>query len=120
MRKFKTGAVRDSDQDKLDFIGSLSPIVLLRFAEYMKSHRKLTDGSRRSDGNWKKGMTQQSFIESLTRHFIDLWLDHEGYRKLSRADVETAVCGVIFNAQGYLHEEIKKIHKSKTNKKINK
>jgi len=35
MRKFKSGALRDDDEDKIDYEGFLSPIVLERYAQYI-------------------------------------------------------------------------------------
>jgi hypothetical protein len=49
MRKFKSGALRDNDTDKIDFEGLLSPLVLERFGEYMHRHRNTADGVRDSD-----------------------------------------------------------------------
>ncbi|MDE2233254.1 MAG: hypothetical protein KGJ90_03955, partial [Patescibacteria group bacterium] len=47
MRTFKSGAIRDSDQDKPDYSGYLSPRVLKAFGMYMLKHQTLPDGSKR-------------------------------------------------------------------------
>ena len=52
MRTFDTGATRDTDSDKLDFDGFLSPLALEAFAEYMHRHRQVADGSLRASDNW--------------------------------------------------------------------
>jgi len=101
MRQFKTGAVRDDDIQKLNYIGSLSPLVLRRFAKFMRDHNTQKDGQKRTENNWKKGMPKQSYIESKMRHFVDFWITHEGYEE---GDIEDQLCADIFNAQGYLHE----------------
>jgi len=109
VRRFATGAKRDDDADKLDYDGFLSPLVLERFAEYMHEHRKMADGSLRASDNWQKGMPQEAYMKSLLRHVMDVWKAHRGYpavdRKTSRAvGMDEALCGVLFNAMGMLHE----------------
>jgi hypothetical protein len=105
MRTFETGATRNDDQEKLNYAGALSPIALKAFVEYMHKHRFQPDGSIREAGNWKKGMTLQSYMESGARHFQDWWMEYEGYE--SREGLIDALCGLLFNVQGYLHETLK-------------
>jgi hypothetical protein len=113
MRTFSTGATRDDDNDKLDYEGFLSPLVLERYAEYMHSHRKQADGKMRSSDNWQKGITLVAYMKSLWRHFFDLWKIHRGYGPVhDKKDghlltADEQLCGVIFNASGYLHELLK-------------
>lgn len=102
MRKFKSGATRDSDTTKLDYNGFLSPIVLKRYAEYMNKHRIQADGKVRTSDNWKKGIPKDAYMKSLLRHVIDLWLESEGYK--SRDGIEDALCAIMFNSMGYLYE----------------
>ncbi len=102
IRTFKTGATRDSDKKKIDYEGFFSPIVLNRYALYMHRHRKQSNGKLRPSDNWQRGIPKEEYMKSLCRHFIDVWLDHRGYR--SRDGIEDALCGVIFNAMGYLFE----------------
>lgn len=106
IRKFNTGATRDTDRDKLDYHGFLSPIVLKRYAEYLHKHRIQSDGNYRESDNWKRGIPLDTYIKSGLRHFIDWWLEHDGYE--SREGIEDALCGLIFNAMGYLFEYLKK------------
>jgi len=105
IREFKTGATRDTNEGKYDLEGFLSPIVLQRFAEYMHFHRQQTDGKLRASDNWQKGMSKEVYMKSLTRHFMDLWLEHRGYK--SREGKEKALCGILFNTMGYLYEILK-------------
>lgn len=105
MRQFDTGATRNDDQEQLDYEGFLSPISLRRFAEYMHEHRFQAGGTVRASDNWQKGIPRESYRKSLLRHTMDVWLDGRGFD--SREDVENALCGVIFNAQGLLHEIVK-------------
>jgi hypothetical protein len=45
-------------------------------------------------------------MKSGWRHFFDWWKEHRGLR--SRDGIEDAICALIFNAEGYLHELLKK------------
>ena len=107
IRTFETGATRDTDQGKHDFQGYLSPLVLKRFGEYMTTHRVQPDGNVRASDNWKKGIPKREYLSSLLRHVVDLWLLHEGHPGINTQDIEEALCGALFNAQGYLHENLK-------------
>lgn len=111
VRRFDTGATRDADDGKLDIEGFFSPVVLLRFAEYMHRHRRTALGVRASD-DWQKGMPKQVYMKSALRHVLEWWLAHRGCaasvyggRKSLDADrLREAICGVLFNAMGYLYE----------------
>lgn len=106
MRIFGTGATRNVDDDNHDYEGFLSPLVVKRFGEYMHGHRKQADGNIRASDNWQKGIPLDSYMKSGWRHFFDWWC---GHRKVeSRDDLETALCALLFNVQGYLHETLKK------------
>ena len=101
MRKFKTGATRDNDEQKLNYIGSLSPLVLRRFAQFMRDHNIKGSKLKRDEANWKKGMPKQSYMESKARHYVDTWLTYEGYENW---DIEDLLCADLFNTMGHLHE----------------
>ena len=105
MRTFKTGATRDSDKSKADYEGFLSPLVIERFGAYMHKHRIEASGSLRDSDNWQKGIPKEAYIKSGWRHFLDWWKEHRGYK--SREGIEDALCGVLFNTSGYLHELLK-------------
>ena len=106
-RVFSSGANRDSEEGKLDYEGFYSPLVKKRFAEYMNENRKLKDGSIRDSDNWQKGIPLTAYAKSLNRHFEDFHLLHRGYPEEAREDIEESICGIIFNAQGYLFEILK-------------
>jgi hypothetical protein len=104
-RKFETGATRDADTTKPDYSGFLSSRVIHRFGQYMHKNRVQRDGTLRPANNWKKGIPLESYLSSLWRHFEDIWLIADGATELSTTpDAEEALCAVIFNAQGMLHE----------------
>jgi hypothetical protein len=104
MRTFETGATRDADHDKIDPEGFMSPLVILRFCEYMHKNRLQADGNLRASDNWQKGIPVDAYMKSLLRHVLDLWLCHDGAYALARSGRIDALCGILFNAQGYLHE----------------
>ena len=105
MRQFESGATRDNDQNKFDYGGFISPLVLAAYAQYMHGHRIQADGQPRSSNNWKKGMPRAAYFESGLRHVMDWWLEVDGYA--SREGLEAALCGVMFNCMGYLHEVLR-------------
>lgn len=112
MREFTTGATRNTDSNKLDFEGFLSPLVLEEFAEYMHSHRMQADGKLRDSDNWQKGIPKPVYVKSGWRHFMNFWSLHRGIEQWSpddghRIDIKEACCSLMFNIMGYLHETIK-------------
>lgn len=109
MRTFDTGATRDTDNGKYDYEGFLSPLVIERFGEYMHKHRKQADGALRDSDNWQKGMPLDAYMKSMWRHFLDVWKIHRGYAAVTdgkQIGIEEALCCVLFNVMGYLHEEL--------------
>jgi hypothetical protein len=106
VRKFETGATRDTEEGKLDFEGFLCPMVLDRYAEYMHKNRIQTDGSLRDSDNWQKGMPLDVYMKSMTRHGMDVWKSHRGLQDTE--NIEEQLCAVLFNVMGYLHEQLKR------------
>lgn len=111
VRQFETGATRSSQEGKLEYRRFLSPTVLRRYAEFMHKNRIQPDGSVRDPDNWKKGIPLDSYIDSMGRHFMEVWLLHDGQEvqdeKENPIDLETALCALFFNVSGYLHELLK-------------
>ena len=102
VRTFETGANRDLDNDKLDFEGFLSPIVIEEYGKYMHKNRRLKDGSIRDSDNWQNHFGKDHYtvcVKSLWRHFHDLWMEHRGFK--SREGVSDALMGIIFNVMAY-------------------
>ena len=104
---FGSGATRDSDAGKLDYEGFLSPLVLQRFGRYMHQHRVLPDGTLRDSDNWQKGIPLKEYMKPFIRHALDAWALHRGWPGEATQDIEEALCAVIFNSMGYLHERLK-------------
>lgn len=113
VRTFDTGATRDADEDKPEYAGFSDPIVWIRFGEYMHRHRFQKDGTKRASDNWKKGIPREVYIQSMFRHFIDLWSHHQAVKEDLPVDddvnygIEEALCALLFNVQGYLYEQLK-------------
>lgn len=108
VRTFTTGATRDTEENKFDYEGFLSPQVVRRFGAYMHKHRVQADGKLRDSDNWQKGMPFDAYMKSLFRHFMDAWSLHRGL-PITDPDgeavtLEDALCACLFNIQGYLHE----------------
>lgn len=104
-RTFETGASRDTETGKLDYEGFLSPLVLEAFATYMNFNREMADGSTRDSDNWQKGMPKDVYMKSGWRHFLNWWRCHRGLG--AKEGVVWALCGLLFNLQGYLLELLK-------------
>jgi hypothetical protein len=71
----------------------------------MHQNRIQSDGSLRDSDNWQKGIPKDAYMKSMWRHFMDLWKLHRGNE--AQEDIETALCAMMFNVMGYLHEELK-------------
>jgi len=106
MREHATGGTRNDDTDKYDYEGFLSPLVVERFGEYMHKHRLQADGKVRDSDNWQKGMPLAWYMKSGWRHFFSWWKSHRGLK--TEESIEDALCALLFNTQGYLHEHLKK------------
>lgn len=105
IRHFETGATRDTEDEKLDMEGFLSPKVLEGFGKYMHKHRFQSDGTLRDSDNWQKHFGEKHYdvcMKSLWRHFLDLWLEHRGFT--SREGIEDALMGCLFNLMAYAHK----------------
>lgn len=105
MRTFSTSATRDGDENKFDIEGFLSPIVIERYCQYLHKHRIQADGKMRDSDNWQKGMPRAVYLKSLLRHLLDAWKYHRGY--YVDQDIQDSLCGIVFNAMGYLYEILK-------------
>lgn len=105
VRTFDTGASRDTDEGKLDFEAFFSPLVFECYGEFMHKNRVMKDGSLRDGDNWQKGIPKTVYMKSLWRHFFDAWKILRGYP--CKSSLRDALCGILFNTQGLLHEDLK-------------
>jgi hypothetical protein len=106
MNSFDTGATRDTSEGKLDSEGFTHPKVMEQFYKFMNMHRLQSDGQLRDSDNWQKGIPIENYMKSLTRHREDVWSEYRGFE--TENGLVAALCGVIFNAMGYLLEDLKK------------
>lgn len=108
IRQFASGATRDTDEGKLDYEAYLNPLVLLRYAEYMREHQTRSDGTKRAGDDWQKGMPSDVYMKSLKRHVEDVHLIHRGYAQHAQATMDKveALCAVVFNAMGMILNEL--------------
>lgn len=108
IRTFSSGATRDTDENKNDYEGFLSPLVIERFGDYMTKHRKQSDGKLRDSDNWQKGIPKDQYMKSAFRHFIAWWKEHRGIK--TEDGIEDNMTALLFNVMGYLHEHLKDNH----------
>lgn len=108
MRQFETGATRDSEEGKFDYEGFISPRTLEAYAAYMHENRYQTDGSIRSSDNWQKGMSNEVYMKSKFRHFMDTWM---GHRRQKKVNLVKSLCAELFNTLGYLDNLLKEDEK---------
>ena len=92
--------------------GEECKLFIKAFCDYMDGHRIQADGSVRDPDNWKKGISQDVYMDSLYRHVTDLWSVFNGYERFEpetkeELDKKTLLCAIMFNVQGYLYELIK-------------
>jgi len=104
MRNFNSGATRDDNTGKLDYVRGLSAQVNQRYLEYLGSHRRQKDGSLRDWDNWKRGIPPETYRESLLRHTNDAVRASMGLPVPENASLEDLLCAIRFNADGWLFE----------------
>jgi hypothetical protein len=87
-RQFNSGAQRDSNEDKIrpDLI---SPYMLKALGKVMAEGAK-----HYGERNWEKGMPQEVFMESASRHYVS-WMNGE-------VDEDHA-SKLIFNVMAWIH-----------------
>jgi hypothetical protein len=95
---FPSGAVRDAQTNKPDFIETISFTANHRYAVYMTGKKK-----KYGAGNFKKGIPIESYEKSLLRH-IDKYFrnKYEGGRDELDQD---HLAAIRFNVDGIMHEE---------------
>jgi hypothetical protein len=126
MRKFKSNAVRDTNEGKISYYGFTHPLVEHSFGEYMLRHRTCADGSLREANNWWSGWSTDVSLDSMTRHIKDLEALHAGLfvyklrdkgektimsikpiKGLEPVTKEEAINGIKFNCNAYLLQLLK-------------
>lgn len=107
MRHFETGAVRDDEDGKLDFVEPVSWTAFARYVKYMTEKKK-----KYGQGNFKKGIPIDAYERSLLRHIHKYLVNkYEGGNEEKDQDHLSAI---IFNTLGIIHEqEMEKIKNKK-------
>lgn len=108
-RTFASGATRDTDSGKPDYEGYLSPVVIEAYGAYMLKHQHLPDGTVRPSDNWQLGIPKAELMKSMWRHFLSAWKKHR-----LGGDPTEDLCGILFNAMGYLHALKTQTHENPT------
>lgn len=109
IRKFPSGADRDSDENKPHYPGYFDSRVVKAFGEYMLRHQRRVDGSFRAADNWKAGMSKEVYFDSGFRHFMDWWRLYEADHYEGKVCIEPtleACCALMFNLMGYMRNLI--------------
>jgi dATP/dGTP diphosphohydrolase len=99
-REFLSGAIRDSDENKEDYIESISWLTMKRYAFYMKKQEV-----KYGRGNWKKGIPIEEYEKSLMRH-LQKYLVNKYDDGEEELDIDH-LAAALFNLQGLIHEEEK-------------
>ena len=108
-RVFESGAIRNVDTNKVNFVESLSFLALKRYSTYMRSKQ-----DQMGEGNWKKGIPIKEYEKSLLRHLNQYFGNkYEGMNDEPDCDHLSAA---FFNLQGLIHE-IEKLSKNESNNK---
>lgn len=102
-----TGASRDDNYNKLEYIRFNDPRVEKIYCYFLTKHRKMADGSLREPDNWKKGFDAGVVLDSKGRHFLDQW-EYEKYGFAKRPDEEVneveSLCAEMFGVKARLYE----------------
>lgn len=98
MRKFTTGAIRDDDTSKEDYIETISWTAMKHYAKYMTGKKK-----KYGAGNFKKGIPIESYEQSLVRH-LQKYLANKYENGTDEKD-EDHLSAMLFNIFGIIHEE---------------
>ena len=106
IRRFATGAIRDNDVEKEDYVETISWTAMKRYAQYMTGKKK-----KYGEGNFKKGIYDSSYEQSMVRH-VQKYLANRHENGTVEKE-EDHLSGIIFNVFGLMHnEEQRKINKN--------
>lgn len=99
---FETGAIRDSQDGKEDYIETISWTAFRRYAQYMTGKK-----AKYGQGNFKKGIPTQSYEASLARHLVKYLSNKHEFGGLETE--EDHLAAMVFNIFGIMHEEARQI-----------
>jgi ERCC4-related helicase len=96
--KFSTGAIRDNQEGKEDYIETISWTAFKRYAQYMTGKK-----NKYGAGNFKKGIPIDNYEKSLVRH-LQKYLANK-YENGKDEKEEDHISAMVFNLFGIMHEE---------------
>lgn len=97
-RTFKSGAIRDVEDQKEDYIETISWTAFKRYAQYMTGKK-----AKYGAGNFKKGIDVESYERSLLRH-VQKYLENKYEGGVVEVG-EDHLAAMVFNIFGIMHEE---------------
>lgn len=101
MKIFSSGGKRDGDENKEDYIETISWTAFRRYAKYMTSKKK-----KYGSGNFKKGLPIDYYERALVRHLQKYIVNK--YEQGKDEKEEDHLSAIVFNALGIMHEEERK------------
>lgn len=108
VRVFETGATRSSSNNKPDYEGYMSPVVMAEYGKYMLKHQVQENGELRDSDNWQKGMPVDEYFKSGFRHWHKSWSKWRGYKmtdeKGKQVELRDELMAMKFNIDGIIHE----------------
>lgn len=106
VRSFESGAIRDSEDSKEDYVETISWTAFRRYAQYMTSKK-----SQYGSGNFKKGIPIESYERSLVRH-LQKYMENKYEQGVVETDTDH-LSAMVFNIFGILHEQERKVKDEK-------
>lgn len=97
-RTFESGAIRDKEDGKEDYIETISWSAFKRYAQYMTGKK-----AKYGAGNFKKGIPTESYERSMVRH-LQKYLVNK-YEGGTVEKEEDHLSAIVFNVFGILHNE---------------
>lgn len=101
LTKFESGAIRDSQEGKEDYIETISWTAFKRYSQYMTGKKK-----KYGAGNFKKGIPIESYEQSLVRH-LQKYLANKYENGMTEKE-DDHLSAMVFNIFGIIHEEERK------------
>lgn len=108
--QFSSGAIRDDQTGKPDFVETISWTALNAYAKYMTSKK-----AKYGAGNFKKGIDDWSYEQSAIRH-LDKYLRNK-YENGQDEINEDHLCALVFNVIGLIHNREQRKLLTKVNDK---
>lgn len=96
--KFETGAIRDAQEGKEDYVETISYRAFKRYAQYMTGKK-----AKYGAGNFKKGIPIENYEQSMMRH-VQKYFENKYEDGVMEKD-DDHLAAIVFNIFGIMHEE---------------